>query len=174
MTIAITIGSTGKRARFEPIPVAGFAFSPGEGLTYNGKALPEASQHHIVRYGLTQWLADATAGEGNRDTAQANVSERIGKLESGELKAIRGERGPTDNVATLAARVGREELIAALRANGKADVWKALTKEKRDEAIAAYVAKHDDRLRKEAERQIAARTKQADAAGDLLADLGLG
>ena len=124
----------------------------------------------VIRYGLKQYLADGMAGALNADEAKTGVDARVAKLLAADFTRTRGESGPTDDVATLAKRIAREEVQTALKAKGVKP-----GKEKVAEIVEALFTRDEARLRKEAEKRINARKAAAEnIMGDLLSELGLG
>lgn len=131
-------------------------------------ALPPESQTFIVRYGLKQYLADGMAGATTEAEAAEGVNQRVAKLLAADFTRTRGESGPTDDEATLAKQIAREEIRTALKAKGV-----KLPKERVGELVDALFTRDETRLRKEAAKRIADRKKAAEALSldDILGDI---
>jgi hypothetical protein len=123
-------------------------------------ALPEVSQQFIINYGLRQVLNDAHAsiqlrdfpeGEGFKDAVENAVNTRLGALVSGDLTTKRGGGLPVDPVQREVIRMAREEVRAAIKAQGR----KLSTIENLDDIIAAHAEKASERLVKEAKKRLA-------------------
>ncbi len=165
--LEMTIGSTGKRARFEPKTVQ-----------LDLAAMPKESIEFALAYGLKQYIADGAAGSEDQAGFNLGVDQRVRKLLEADFSRTRGEgqaKPDSEEVRArkLAAMAIREKLKAA---GAKADA-KAI-----NEAAAKMVAA-DPKWTKAAAKQLAdeARLREAEAEADdglgdimagLLADAG--
>lgn len=150
------IGSTGKRARFQPKEV-----------TLDMAALPKESLEFILAYGVRQYLADGAAGSEDQAGFNLGIEQRIRKLLEADFSRSRGEaqaKPDSEEVRArkLAAMAIREKLKAA---GAKADA-KAI-----NEAAAKMVAA-DPKWVKAAAKQLADEAKLREAEAE--ADDGLG
>lgn len=144
--IQLVIGGTTKRSTLGQHPVE-----------LDFATLPQVSQDFIVRYGLKQYLADGMAGAESEAVAGEGVKARVAKLVSGDLSRTAGTGGgKPDTLAVITARLARDFIKGKLAAAGK-----TFTKEQMASAIVALVAK-DDRFKKEAEKQMAAKAELAE------------
>lgn len=158
MTIQLTIGSTSKRSRFQPLPVE-----------IDFAALPEKSREFVTLYGLKQYLADGMAGAESQDEAHNGVRERIRKLVEADFSRSRGEERP-DTEETRALKLARQFIRDKLKAANQ-------TAEK--EAIADGARKlveSQPKWKIEARKQLEAEAKTRSSVDDeetaaLLADL---
>lgn len=158
--IQLTIGGNTKRSRTGQHPVE-----------VDFDALPEESRAFIIAYGLKQYLADGMAGATTEAEAKAGVDERLRKLAEADFRRTRGEAGPTDDEATLAKQIAREEIRTALKAKGV-----KLPKERVGELVDKLFERDETRLRKEAAKRIAERRKAAEGLDleDILGEIGVG
>lgn len=139
--IALTIGGNTKRSKTGQHSVeVPLALLPAESLAF------------VIRYGLKQYLADGMAGATTEAEAAEGIAARMEKLAKADFSRTRGESGPTDDVATLAKRIAREEVQTKVKAHGV-----KLPKERMAEIVAALFERDEKRLRTEAEKRIKAR-----------------
>src|SRR5690606_30458800 len=157
----LMIGGKTKRSRFAPREV-----------TIDFTKLPEESQTFVIRYGLTQYLADGAAGAESQDAFNEGIAARQTKLANADFRRASGEP-KADTETTRALRLARAAVRSAAKAKGI-----ALDKEKVAE-LAEKAVESNPEYRAEAKRQLAAEAKAAEkAAGDdtmdaLLAEIGI-
>lgn len=162
--VEMTIGSTGKRARFEPVPV-----------TLDLAALPLESLAFALAYGLKQYIADGAAGSEDQAGYKLGIDQRVQKLIEADFTRTRGEGGAKPDseesrARKLATAFIREKLKAA---NAKAEA-------KQIAESAAKLVAADPKWKKLAAKQLAEEAKvreaepedaEDDVIGDLLASL---
>lgn len=159
--LEMTIGSTGKRARFEPKLVQ-----------LDMAALPKESIEFALAYGLKQYIADGAAGSEDQAGFNLGVEQRVRKLLEADFARAKGETSNRPDTAEVRAKkLAAQAIRTKLQANGaKADA-KAI-----NEAAGKMVAA-DPKWITAAKKQLADEAKlraeeaEADGMDDIMADL---
>lgn len=159
--LEMTIGSTGKRARFEPKTVQ-----------MDLAALPKESIEFALAYGLKQYIADGAAGSEDQAGFNLGVDQRVRKLLEADFARTKGEAtNRPDTAEVRAKKLAAQAIRTKLQANGaKADA-KAI-----NEAAGKMVAA-DPKWLAAAKKQLADEAKlreqeaEADGMDDIMADL---
>lgn len=153
-------------------------------------SLPDAAIIHAMKRGLQEDLNNARSSGGAEtpeSERKANILRVADKYRAADFTATRGERGPTDSVEVMAAKIGREDfarILDALLESKDPDVAAAAKATKSDKAarakaLSAYMETEKDRLHKEAAAAIERSKKQAESltaktGADILASLQIG
>lgn len=155
--LEMTIGSTGKRARFEPKLVQ-----------MDLASLPKESIEFALAYGLKQYIADGAAGSEDQAGFNLGVDQRVRKLLEADFARTKGEgSAKPDTADTRAKKLATQAIRTKLAANGaKADA-KAIS-----EAAAKMVAA-DPKWKAAATKQLAdeAKLREAEAETDGMDDI---
>lgn len=168
--------------------------------TFQVEALPEASVKALLSRGLTHFLgnemaakvstAKAKASEAGSPMTEAAIAEMLVEVRANAVKAllegtigVRESSGP--RITPLDRRMreaAKQELLAKLQVMGvkvpkKMDVAfypPAQPVDSVESLIAKWLAKHDERLRKEAEAAIRAEERRLAKIRESAADMDLG
>lgn len=167
---AFTFGGKQRRANKDGTRPAPFAKIE---RTVDFESLPEASKAFVIRYGITQYVADGAAGATNDAEFVEGIDTRITKLREADFSRTAGEPGATDDPEVLATAIAREEIGARIKAQKEKDPSFTLTKEQRAKAVEALRARDAERLVKEAAKRINDRKANASTAADFLAEFGI-
>lgn len=144
-------------------------------VTIDWNALPEASRDKIIEYGLTQFIADGTAGAGDQTDFDSGIDAKVAKLLSGDFSRTSGGNlsgSAYDSVDKLTTAKVRDMIKGKLKA---ANI--TVDADKRAAMITAFMSDPAKvaPFREAAEREIEAQKVLASGTGldDLMKDLGI-
>lgn len=144
--IEIQVGSNGKRNKIGLIPVS-----------LDWDVLSDETKMVVIKHGLKQYLADASAGVTDRKVAEERIMAKRAKLLSGDFTRTRGEGvSKPDTTESRALKLARDFIREQLKAlNAKAE------KEQIAEAAKELVESEPQYLA-EAKKQLEAEAKMKD------------
>lgn len=147
--LEMTIGSTGKRARFEPKTVQ-----------LDMAALPKESVEFALAYGLKQYIADGAAGSEDQAGFNLGVDQRVRKLLEADFARTKGE-----GQAKPDTEEGRAKKLASMAIREKLKQAGAKADPKAVSEAAAKMVAADPKWKKAAAKQLAEEAKlRAEAA----------
>lgn len=105
--VDMTIGSNGKRARFEP-----------QAVQLDLASLPHESLAFALLYGLKQYIADGAAGSEDQAGFNLGIEQRVRKLVEADFARTKGEGGSKpDSAETRARKLATLAIREKLKAN---------------------------------------------------------